>query len=127
MATYVGNVIRILDEFTLLINAGSAFVSVGDKIQVYDESGIIYDLNGESLGEFSFVKDELDVIQVEENFSLCRKNKIISRNAALALTLSPLLNYTHTEKAPLPVNSSELSPLPSADPTIHVGDKVRKI
>ena len=127
MATYVGNVIRILDEFTLIIDAGSRSVSVGDKVQVYEIVDTICDLDGNPLGDFSYVKDELDVIQVEDRFSVCKKNKSIKRITASALALSPLLDHTYTEKVPLPVNSSEFSPLPSVDQTIHVGDKVKKI
>ena len=33
---YIGNVIRIMDNRTLLVNAGSSLLQVGDTVQVYE-------------------------------------------------------------------------------------------
>lgn len=123
MATCIGNVIRILDEFTILIDAGVSCVSVGDTVQVYQDIETIYDLAGNSLGDFSYIKDELSVIQVSDNFSVCRKNE----SYVPTLTLSPLLQQSiYVKKKPLSVNPADFSPLPPIDKTIHLGDKVKK-
>lgn len=127
MATYVGKVIRLIDEFTLIINAGNFSVSVGDTVQVYETSEPILDLDGTNLGEFVLVKDELEVIQAEENYAICKKNKLITKTHSTPLALSPLLERSYTEKVPLPVNSMDCNPLPELNKTIYVGDNVRKI
>ncbi len=126
MTSYVGKIIRILDEFTIIIDAGDFSVSAGDAVQIYESSEPIVDLDGADLGEYVFIKDELQVIQVEEHYSVCKKNKTVTKASSMALALSPLLERTYAEKIPLHVNPEELAPIPTIDKTIHVGDKVRK-
>ena len=127
MATYVGKVIRILDEFTLLINAGEFSVTVGDTVQIYESSDPILDLDGSDLGSYVYVKDELEVVQVEPQYAICKKNKTVTKTSSFGMALSPLLEHSFTEKVALPVNSQEFVPFPSFDKLIHVGDNVRKL
>lgn len=126
MTTCIGKVIRIVDEFTLIINAGSLSLSVGDKVQVYESGEPIVDLDGTALDEYIYVKDELEVVQVEERYSVCKKNKTVSKRIFSPFALSPLLEQTTTENVPMNIEESELKPLPSIDETIHVGDKVKR-
>lgn len=125
----LGHVIRILDKFTLIIDVGKNRLSVGDKIEVYVPSDPIIGLNGEVIDTFTYVKDTLDVIRVQDNYSICKKNKQIARSSqALSVlsSLSPMLEKDYLEKVPLEIDESEISPIsPLNDIKIHVGDLVK--
>lgn len=125
----LGHVIRILDKFTLIIDVGKNRLSVGDKIEVYVPSDPIIGLNGEVIDTFTYVKDTLDVIRVQDNYSICKKNKQIVRSSqALSVlsSLSPMLEKDYLEKVPLEIDESEISPIsPLNDIKIHVGDLVK--
>lgn len=127
MSNYVGNVIRIIDRYSLIINSSEYDVNIGDTIQIYESFDTIHDLDGKELGDLIHVKDELDVIQVEPNYAICKKNKTIKKTTSLGLTLSPLLEHTYTEKVSLCIDPEDIQPLPDFDKVIHIGDKVRKI
>lgn len=58
---FLGNVIRIIDNKTLLVNVGKYDLKVGDIIQVYEHSEEIFDLDGTSIGNYEFIKGELEV------------------------------------------------------------------
>lgn len=122
----VGRVIRILDKYTLLINAGKEVLAVGNKIQVYELGEEIHDLDNSVIGYYVFIKDELNVVQVEENYSICKKEKIVQKSVATLMALSPMLDGSLTEREPLNVDSADISPLiSSSDKLIHIGDSVK--
>lgn len=127
MSENIGQVIRIVDEYTLIINSSEYDVQVGDIIQVYETFDPIQDLDGTELGDLVHVKDELEVVQVEPNYAICKKNKTVNKTVSLGLALSPLLEHTYTEKVKLTVNSEDIDPFPSFTKEIHIGDNVRKI
>lgn len=121
----IGNVIRILDEYQLIINAGKAKLNVGDIIQVYETGEPILDLDGTVLNDYIFVKDELEVITVQNNYSICCKNKTITKTIRDPFALSPMLERTIIEHPPLLINKSDIQPLSPIDPIIHIGDPVK--
>lgn len=125
MTDPIGNVIRILDKFTIIINVGSDELSVGDTIQVYENLDDIVDLDGTVLDSYAYIKDELNVIQVENRYSVCKKDKVVTHTSSFSL--SPLLERTFRESVPLNIDESELVPAPPIDKAIHVGDKVKKM
>lgn len=127
MVSYIGKVIRIVDEFTIIINTGAGFVAVGKEVQVYAETGEeIVDLDGTVLDTYSYIKDTLEVVQVEEKYSICKKRKTAPKTSnASIFAISPMLEYARPERTPLKIDASNLKPLPTADPIIHVGDKVK--
>ena len=125
----IGAVIRILDKFRLIVDAGKGQLSIGDKIQVYapDDGEIILDLDKKPLAHYVHIKDELVVIQVEDNFSICEKQKPLSTYSATSqLALSPLLGRGLKPREPLNVNEEEICPLENFDKKIHVGDPIKK-
>ncbi len=123
MVTQIGNVIRIIDQFTIIINVGSDRLSVGDKIQIYETGDEIKDLDGTVLDVFVHIKDTLTVLQTEKKYSICKKEeKIIHHMSSLAL--SPLLDRTTTESVPLLIDENELTPLSPVDDVVHIGDKI---
>lgn len=121
----LGKVIRIIDDRTLIVNVGSSFLNVGDEIQVYELGDVLKDLDGKELSYFVFVKDKLDVIDVQTDYSVCKKNKAIVKKLSSAFALSPLLEQQITEYQPLSVNRDEIQPLTPCDPQIHVGDPIK--
>lgn len=122
---YIGNVIRIIDKRTIIVNVGNAVLSPNDKILVYELGPEITDTDGSVLCRYEFFKDELDVIQVTSCYAVCRKNKAVTRNN-LTLALSPLLLGQITEYESLNVLEEEIQPLKIADPIIHVGDPIKR-
>lgn len=130
MSDCIGKIIRIVDEHTIIVNIGQRKLSRGENVQVYAEGEPIVDLSGKALGSFIYIKDELEVVQVEENYSVCKKQKQVTVKKNPAFALSPLLERTHeqtyTKLEPLNVDSSEIKPLASIDTSIHIGDNIRK-
>lgn len=127
----IGNVIRILDERTVIVNAGSESLNVGDKIVIYTVVEPLYDLDGSLLSMFEYSKDTLEVIDTNTKYSICKKMKTrktkYSGLASAALAISPLLMSEGTEYVPLNVDSGNISPLKEIDPKIHLGDPIRLV
>ena len=119
----IGNVIRILDEYSILVNCGSKDLREGMLIQVYTPVEMITDIDGTPLGYYNYIKDTLKVISCETNFSLCRKYERSEKPIFFAL--SPLLEERIPESAPLNINETDIQPLPSIYPSIKVGDPIK--
>ena len=120
---FIGNVIRIIDNRTLLVNTGRGDLSVGQTIQVYVPGEEIMDLDGTVLSNYCFIKDELEVIQVEDTYSVCQKQKAITKNISFAL--SPLLETKRTDYIPLNIDESDIQELKPKDPLVRVGDPIK--
>lgn len=125
---YIGNVIRILDKQTLLINVGSNVLKEGDKIKVYTVVEPIYDLSGEILCMYEYTKDTLEVIDVNKKYSICKKTrtKVVESPIASALTLSPLFGSS-SELVPLDVQDDDISPFKKVDSKIQIGDPIKRV
>lgn len=119
----IGNVIRIIDDRTLIINAGSGAVSVGDKIKVYETADTLKNLDGTTLAVFEYTKDELEVIDVEETYSVCQKNKTKTIPSPSQLAISPL--FGREEQIPLNVNPDDIEPIQIKSENICIGDPVK--
>ena len=57
----LGHVIRIIDEYTVIVDVGANALSVDDFIQIYQPRDYIYDLEGNVLSEYFCIKDELKI------------------------------------------------------------------
>lgn len=125
---YIGNVIRILDNRTLIVNVGDDVLSEGDTIAVYIPVEPIYDLDGTPLSMYEHTKDTLNVISVEESYSVCQKNKVKTTepSAFSGLALSPLFE-SKKEFVPLDIDEEDISPLPEIDSKIRIGDPIKLI
>lgn len=129
MSAIIGHVVRILDKYRLIVDAGNNILKVGDTIEVFSSDGVVVDRNGNDLGPLVLVKDRLEVIQVEDKYSICEKTEIrtVKKTAISELVMSPLLRETtETKRVPLCVNESDIQPMPKAANQINVGDPVRK-
>lgn len=124
-ANCIGNVIRILDNRTLIVNVGKDVLSKGNTIAVYVPVEPIYDLDGTELAIYEYTKDLLTVTTVEASYSLCQKQQkeIIEPTTISRLALSPLLEE-RSKYIPLNVDDTEISPF-SIDVKIHVGDPIK--
>lgn len=121
----IGHVIRILDDYTLIVDVGAKKLSIGDMVEIYEIGDVIKDLNGEPLSYYVHIKDELEVVQVEELYSLCRKPMSLNKTFSSVLAISPMLERSFTEQTPLNIDKSQVQPLNPSDNTIHVGDSVK--
>lgn len=119
----IGNVIRIVDEHTIIVNIGKGILESGAKIQVYELVDNLKNPDGTLLDAYVYVKDTLEVTQVEEKYSICKNAKI--RHKTFSLALSPLLEQTIDEYAPLNIDRNDIQPLAPKDPLIRVGDPIR--
>lgn len=123
--SHIGEIIRITDKYTVIINAGNDKVKIGDQIQVYLMGEPLYNLDGSELCRYEYIKDELEVVQTDIYYSVCKKNKVIEKK--FSIPLSPMLEHSFYEKESLKVNNDEIKTLPDIDTTIHVGDLVKKL
>lgn len=112
----MNEVIKILDQFAILIDYGSRDGAIkGDKVRVFIKGKEVYDNKGEFLGTLDIIKDELEIVEVYEYFSVCEKiertSKTIVRNPFEIHKISDLMKKTEVEtnvkKLPLNVNKEE--------------------
>lgn len=123
----LGHVVQIIDKYTLIVDVGKPRLSIDDKIQVYTLGDSILGLDGKELCKFIHVKDTLDVIDVQEKYSVCKKNKTVIRtiSAPQIGPTSPMLEHKYEEHPPLLVDDSEIMPLSPSDTKVHVGDLIK--
>lgn len=121
---YIGNVIRILSDSTLIVNAGKDILNVGDKIVVYAVGEPLINIDGTVLTNFEHSKDTLSVIQTEDYYSVCRKEGTVVRKQ-LSFALSPLLESEVIEQIPLKVNEKDIQELAPYDEYIRIGDPIK--
>ncbi|MFQ5962894.1 MAG: hypothetical protein ACE5KZ_01255 [Candidatus Scalinduaceae bacterium] len=137
-----GKVVRILDEYSIVINVGrNDVVSEGMVFAVFTQSDdeIKDPDNGEVLGKLENVKDYVTVAHVQEKFSTCvaRGQEKITKESqssgvqtlsgammAESMTARPGGYKVGTEK--LNVNVSQIMGMPQSGP-ISVGDRVRSV
>lgn len=119
----IGNVLRIIDERTIIVSVGKPTLSKGNTIQVYEIVDTIKDLEGNDIDLFLHIKDTLDVIEVEKHYSVCRKMEY--HETTLRLALSPILEQKNVEYIPLNIDKQDIRPLRPKDPLIRVGDPIK--
>lgn len=119
-------VINIIDEYAIMINYGAKdSAKVGEEIRVFKKGEEIKDLNGNSLGNIEIVKDELEVYQVHEKFSICKKIRTEKKSP---FDMINLYNKTVEVDKKLNINVEEISNLEyETTEVITIGDLVRII
>lgn len=123
---YLGNVIRIIDEKSLIIDVGDDYLSVGDKVAIYTTSDDIKDLEGNSLGVFEVIKNTLEVTQTAANYSVCKN--IVIEESNMAYRFAALTTKKIVVAQDLNIDKNEIDPLTDVKnpTTIVIGDFVRK-
>ncbi len=117
---FIAQVIRILDEKTLIINAS---YETDTKVQVYEYLGELKDLDGKVLGTLEYIKADLEVVQCEAGYSICKT--IPEKTTIQGLALSPLLDTFSGPRPTFPVDKNDLQPLKPMDKFVRVGDPVK--
>ena len=121
-------VINIIDDFTLIIDYGSKNgAKVGEKLIVCIEGEEIKDLNGKELGILDIFKEDIEIIRVYENFSLCKHFEYETRKKyLLPRTLSE--NGIIKKISPMKVAKEEITNIKyESDDPIKKGDLVKII
>lgn len=111
-------VIKIIDDTTLIINAGSVNdIEVGDEMEIHGKSENIYDPEtNENLGKIDIIKDRLKITKVYEKMCICETSYV--SNYFSSLLSNPLFASTQRK---LDVEPTEISG--TADKTIRIGDE----
>lgn len=124
----IASVVRIIDEYTLLIDAGfKKGVSTGMKFVVYTEGENIEGLNGEALGNIEYPKAEVEVTHVQENLSIAKSSEMVSVYNPAQQIAEALESFSYSERKQLPVDDDSIQKLTPVDMKVKVGDKVRQI
>ncbi len=116
-------IIKIIDDETLVINAGyDNGIKIGDDFEIFEDGEEIKDPDtGEVLGTLDTIKERVEAIDVFPKMCICRHNIIV--NYIKAITG----DFTKIKSKTLNIDSSQISGGLSDNLTIHIGDKVRKI
>ncbi len=117
----IGVVARIISDTELIISTDSSLLHLGDNIQVYYHGEDIFSPDGQNLGSYNRVKDTLQVIQLEPQYIIAKKEQTSSTPLSDLVTSPLLIKRT----IPLCVDQNEIRPLSPVDMKIHVGDPVK--
>lgn len=129
-----GRIIKIVDEFTVVIDKGKKDgVEERDRFIIYDEGDEIFDLEGNSLGKLEIVKGKVRVQHVQEKFSVCKgyKEKFIRRSPSayqsLISSMSVFSNFeVEEELIPLDIDEKDTSALNTEPKPVIIGDLVKQ-
>ncbi|MFK3987350.1 hypothetical protein [Exiguobacterium mexicanum] len=134
MSKEIYHVVAILNEYSIAIDAGANYgLSQGDKIEIFEEGDSIFNPSTkENLGALVFKKATLEIVHVDEKYSICQK--IVTEEplqSSISLALGNLSKTIGSKKvaAPLDVNTTEIMNvpinLPAEKRVISIGDKAR--
>ncbi|CZQ83556.1 Hypothetical protein Tpal_460 [Trichococcus palustris] len=122
----IGYIVEIPNEYTVIINVGEFSVSVGDKIYIYESGKIIEDpITNQKLGQYDFIKETVEVTEVYQEFSVCKK-VVRKKGNKISIAMTPLLQeniyVTYDE---LKVNPDENKHWAISNSLISIGDPVK--
>lgn len=117
-------IIKIIDDETIVINAGSNNnISRGDEFEIYEIGENIKDpVSGENLGSLDTIKDTVEAVTVFPKMCICKHLDSYANSVGSIATL-----ITRNTPKTLNVDVSQISGGLSSDKTIRIGDKARKI
>ena len=115
----IGQVVRILNDSFLIIDVGRSSVDDGDIVQVYESLGSLIGPDGTDLGPLEYIKATLEVVQREEQYSVCKAIRSSTPPA-----LNPLLEGPF--RASFDVATGEIEPLNPSDKRVRVGNPVKR-
>lgn len=118
----IGNVIRILDEYTIIVDVGNRYLNIDDTIAVYEYGEPICDLSGNVISNYEFIKARLDVVEVNEAYSVCKSQTTTKTTRPL----SPIFETTVTSRKRLNIDETSVEPLHQYDSCIKKGDPIKK-
>lgn len=120
----IGQVIRILSDTSLIINAGKNLgLSEGKEVEVFSIVDDVNDIDGTYLGKLIYRKAKLKITQCEEMYSICSTTTYVSNGITQLVTSPLLLNSVKHKK--IDVDPDEINPMPDTDKSIKIGDFVK--
>ena len=121
----IGNIIRIIDNRTIIVNTGKDILNIGDNVQVYEFGEPLLDIDGTTLCNYGYIKATLKVIQAEDEYWVCQKQE--TRQVGDIFPVSPLMeDFFTTEYVPLKVDNNDIERLTLKEPFIKIGDPIKK-
>ena len=125
---FIGQVIRILDPFTIIISHDQIpLLKEGRMVQVFDIGEEVMNLDGVSLGQYVYLKDTLEIVQVEAGYAVCKKNIIDEKATSLFDISASPFTVKHKSKIELNIDSDQLEPVPEKTLKVKLGDAVRLV
>jgi len=124
-----GEVVDIINEYTVVINVGEeGGVRKGMKFVIYTEAEELLDSKGNSLGKLEIPKAEIEITHVQPKISIGKSGEIYTR------TIEPLehIRYpfgkpeTITVRKKLPIEKGDITKR-EIDMNVRKGDKVRRV
>lgn len=128
MADEIYRVIKIIDEYNIVINAGyNKAIKEGDKLEIFIKGEPIEDPEThEKLGTLDTIKAKLIVKQVFPRFCICGNSETTGTYSALT-SFAIAVNNTNIEPKKLNINPKEITGgFRGEDKTIKIGDLIRK-
>lgn len=117
-------VIKIIDDKTLVINAGRENgIETGNDIEIYQPGNEIIDPDtNKSLGTLDYIKAELEVVNVYPKMSVCKDVR------TKTYPFASVLNLTQTYTETLNINPEDISGgFEDVDKKIRIGDLARNV
>lgn len=132
----VFQVIKIIDEFSIVINGGlNDSISKGDEIEIFVIGDMITDPfnDNKELGTLDFVKATLEVVEIYRDFSVCKKfeEKEVYTPSAMEKAFAPVAGYMQGTKRiektvqKININEEEITGRIKDDFVIKIGDTAR--
>jgi hypothetical protein len=123
----VGKVIEIPNDKTLIISKEEKnSLSIGDNLQICEESNDIKNFDNEIIGKFYFIKDTVEVTEVYDKYVICKK--LTRRNTSPITNMNNLFKDSiEIVEDKLNVNDKDNKKLTIKNKEISIGDVVKKI
>ena len=123
----VGKVIEIPNDKTLIISKEEKnSLSIGDNLQICEESNDIKNFDNEIIGKFYFIKDTVEVTEVYDKYVICKK--LTRRNTSPITNMNNLFKDSiEIVEDKLNVNDKDNKKVTIKNKEISIGDVVKKI
>lgn len=120
-----GKVIKILNEYQIVVNLGEYEVTEGDSLFIIDNSVEICDPEtNEKLGVYTFKKEEIIVKETFSKFSICSPSRTKKVESSLISAMNPLMTTSKTITIPFTVEENENENIYLKNKSIKIGDIV---
>ena len=121
-------IIRIMDEYTVIIDGGkNDNLELGNILQISEPSEpLINPLTSEIIGYLDQIKAHVKIFAIYDTFSICKSNETYSVDMNAGMFALFAASTRDTIK-PLKVEPSEVTPLTKSDDPIRIGDKAHRI
>lgn len=101
-------------------------MSIGDNLQICEESNDIKNFDNEIIGKFYFIKDTVEVTEVYDKYVICKK--LTRRNTSPITNMNNLFKDSiEIVEDKLNVNDKDNKKLTIKNKEISIGDVVKKI